>query len=247
MADSDAIALLRANSPGDVAAPRRAVLIFADHLSRDLARRGLPFAAQQLFQSHSRVAGFSGADIHLFTAAHFVQSRSTVHLHRQRRCTFAERLENAIDELSSLGYANIVIIGRDCPNLRRDDVAIAFLRLRNQRLVLGPDHRGGCYLIGFHSADRHLLREVQWKRNTDCAQLRARFSLPDVFLLRVKQDVDSWADLRLLARTADSAARLAAALCELLSAMADTLACFVDLAAQSIRVRGQLPPPLPAS
>ncbi len=35
-------------------------------------------------------------------------------------------------------------------------------------LVLGPDQRGGCYLIGLRLKDRARLRGVCWQRDTDC-------------------------------------------------------------------------------
>src|SRR5205814_4568355 len=122
-------------------------------------------------------------------------------IHRQSGHGFASRLENAIEKIHELGYDEIVAIGRDCPSLRATDIERAFAELASRKLVLGPDHRGGCYLIAFRSADRALLRDVRWKQNTDCAELLRRGGLEHVFLLPVKHDLDSWTDLRLFART----------------------------------------------
>ena len=134
----------------------------------------------------------------------------------------------------------IVAIGRDCPMLVANDLEIAFSQLRDKRLVLGPDHRGGCYLIGFRGADAGLLRGIRWNRNTDCAQLRARCHSSDVSLLAVKIDLDSWADIRLLARAGHQLAELC---CNFLQHAQVPYNCFVDLSAQALRVRGQMPPP----
>ena len=116
-------------------------------------------------------------------------------VHRQTGRTFAARFENAIETIARLGYDEVVAIGRDCPALRGLDIERAFAELKSKKLVLGPDHRGGCYLIAFRSADRELLRDVRWKRNTDCAQLLHRAGAAQVFLLPVKHDLDSWSDL----------------------------------------------------
>lgn len=223
--------------------PRRALLIFADELGLDLAKRRLPSTAQGLFQI-ARKAGtkLAGAEVHLFTSHASLQAGIAVH--PQVGTTFADRLENAFECLARLGFDEIVAIGRDCPSLGARDIALAFEQLRAKKLVLGPDHRGGCYLIGLRAADRALLRAVHWKRNTDCAELRGRCHLSEVVLLATKHDLDSWADIRLLARTDGAIARLAAFVVGRLQTTAREFVHFVDLSAQAVRVRRQMPPPL---
>lgn len=222
--------------------PRRALLVFADELHVDLARRSLPNAARALLSSTVRPEISDAVDLHLFTSAR--SSRATGPcLHRQTGRSFAARFENAIEQIAKLGYEEIVAIGRDCPGLRASDIERAFAELASHKLVLGPDHRGGCYLIAFRSTDRQLLRGVRWKRNTDCVQLRERCGDKQVFLLPVKQDVDSWADVRILARGDERLARLAAFLLELICAVPTRLSYFVSVASQQMRVRQQMPPP----
>src|SRR5207237_4436770 len=97
-----------------------------------------------------------------------------------------------------------------CPTLRTLDIEHAFGKLESKKLVLGPDHRGGCYLIAFRLRDRDLLCGVRWKRHTDCAQLRDRCVSSEVCLLSVKHDLDCWADIRLFACGGDALAQLAA-------------------------------------
>jgi glycosyltransferase A (GT-A) superfamily protein (DUF2064 family) len=175
------------------AVQRRAILIFADRSDADLARRGLPTAARSLLQLPVLSDGFGvAADVHLFTRGAFRRPH-VAQVHRQSGRDFRERFENAIETLYALGYGEIVAIGRDCPALRIEDIAGAFEQLEEKRLVLGPDHRGGCYLIGIRASEGHLVRGVRWERNTDCEQLRDRCAPADVALLAVKQDVDSWA------------------------------------------------------
>ncbi len=103
--------------------PRRALLIFADDAKLDLARRGLPGAALPLLQFPSfRHESPVTADIHVFSSA-ARPSRDAGRSHRQCGAGFAERLENAIETLSALGYDEIVAIGRDCPSLGTADIA----------------------------------------------------------------------------------------------------------------------------
>jgi len=222
---------------------RKAVLIFADPIGLDLSRRGLPNFLRSLLDLRALLHRNVGADFHLFTSGP-APALPGVCLHRQHGATFAERLEAATEEIALLGYREIVLVGRDCPHLCADDIAAGFAALSTKRLVLGPDHRGGCYLIGLHARDRHLLRGVQWKRNTDCEQLQRRCGNGEVALLPIKQDLDSWQDLHLLARGADACGRLIVFfLDQVLSLGKSTADFFVDSAQQAERVRRQLPPP----
>jgi glycosyltransferase A (GT-A) superfamily protein (DUF2064 family) len=185
----------------------KAVLIFAASLFEDLERRKFQKKFSSLLQIPSLDTSLAvRADVHIFTTdSGYDEASSSCEIpefiHLQRGRTFGERLSNGIDELSDLGYQEIVIIGRDCPDLEVADIDVAFDRLANFRLVLGPDHRGGCYLIAIHSMDSHKLRGVKWQKNTDSVQLQNIFGAGATFLLPVKHDIDSAVDIELLAQT----------------------------------------------
>ena len=222
---------------------RRAVLIFAEETHVELARRGLPSAARPLLNLPAFGSVVSlGIDVHLFTSGHGSGLRDS-QIHRQVGHDFAARLENAIEKINELGYDEIVVIGRDCPSLRQIDIENALAELESRKLVLGPDHRGGCYLIAFRLRDRALLRGVRWRQHTDCAQLCDRCLPSELALLPLKHELDSWADIRLFARCGDPLARLAAFLLNAVGALGDAGTHFVDIALQRVRVRHQIPPP----
>jgi glycosyltransferase A (GT-A) superfamily protein (DUF2064 family) len=222
--------------------PRRALLVFADEMHVDLARRSFPNAARRLLSLANIGSQVSSAiDVHFFTARD--SSAAAPHVHRQAGRDFAARFENAIERIALLGYDEVVAIGRDCPGLCTIDIERAFAELATRKLVLGPDHRGGCYLIALRAGDRTLLRGVRWKQNTDCAQLRDCCGDEHVFLLPVKHDLDSWADVRIFARSGDPLARLALFLLGLVCVARTRLVHFVSSASQKMRVRQQMPPP----
>src|SRR5690242_11179082 len=95
------------NSPKSIA--RRAVLVFADSLAKDLSRRGWSRKLATLLRVPEFDSVQIGADVHVFTAS------------RQRGTSFEEKLSNAVEDLANDGYDQIVIVGRDCPELRADD------------------------------------------------------------------------------------------------------------------------------
>src|SRR5262245_55021634 len=185
---------------------KKAVLVFSADLNYDLAHRGLSKKFSEFLQINSLSSNVSDeADVHVFTNGNNCASRLRitdafeVSIHVQNGSTFGERLQNSIETLADIGYQQIVIIGSDCPELQSRDINLAFEKLSNRKLVVGPDHRGGCYLIGFHIQDSCKLFGIHWQANTDCVQLQQVFGKEDTFLLPVKHDIDSIEDIRILA------------------------------------------------
>ena len=56
----------------------------------------------------------------------------------------------------------VVIIGTDCPDLNSQVMALAFDKLDNHNLVLGPALDGGYYLIGLRQFIPELFRSINW-------------------------------------------------------------------------------------
>jgi glycosyltransferase A (GT-A) superfamily protein (DUF2064 family) len=223
--------------------PRRALLVFADPIHVDLARRALPVSVRPLFGVRALGQDISSkVDVHFFTSGAGA-STPAFSLHRQAGQSFATRFENAIETIAKLGYDEVVAIGRDCPALSGLDIERAFAELKSSKLVLGPDHRGGCYLIAFRSADRALLGDIRWKKNTDCAELSQRAGAADVFLLPVKHDLDSWNDVRLFAHAGHTLARLAAFLLGCATTVGDGARLFASAISRHTRISQQMPPP----
>ncbi|PWT89320.1 MAG: hypothetical protein C5B54_09095 [Acidobacteria bacterium] len=229
----------------------KAVLIFAASLSEDLRQRKLQkkFSPLVSLPSINRSVT-SSADIHIFTTDSELEEcnfSEKILVHLQHGTTFGERLTHAIAKLSKLGYREIVIVGRDCPELESRDIHLAFKRLHDYRVVLGPDHRGGCYLIGIHAADLEKLSEVKWQQNTDCSQLQEIYGSSATFLLSVKHDIDSVADVRLLARTNSKFGVTARALLQQLAESTTheiEPAPHFNLSVDAQRPFWQLPPPI---
>ena len=230
---------------------QRAVLVFADALAVDLARRRWPESFQPLLQTQTFDVEWSvGSDIHFFTAAGITlpDLPASITIHTQQGATFAERLENAVETLAKLGYTQVVIVGRDCPDLEAADIQRAFEQLDDHKLVLGPDHRGGCYLIALHLGDRAVLKGICWQQNTDCGELTRRFGSDQTALLPVKLDLDSVADIRLLARSTSRWRYLAAELLRSLASGATPFLFRPFISSQAfLRVLWQLPPPSDSS
>jgi glycosyltransferase A (GT-A) superfamily protein (DUF2064 family) len=226
----------------------QALLVFADPATIDCQRRKWPLPFQRLFNTERFSALASDeTDVHIFTSVEPSAPKDrpyTVHLQRHTGASFGERLEDAVERLATLGYQKIVIVGSDCPSLTAHDIANAFQLLEQKQVVLGPDHRGGCYLIGLHREDRARLSGIRWHENTDFAELLRRFSESLTSQLTVKIDLDALEDLRLLARSKNAWSALAAILLQLLDVVPCEIKKFSHRSTSKHQTLSwQLPPP----
>lgn len=227
----------------------KALLIFANPVAIDCQRRKWPLTFQTLFDT-GRLAGLATneTDVHIFSSVQPPASTSsphTVHLQKYTGVTFGERLEGAVETLAGLGYGKIVIVGTDCPSLTAEDIATAFQLLDHKRLVLGPDHRGGCYLIGLHREDRVQLAGIRWHKNTDFCELLRRYEKNTTAQLPVKIDLDTLEDLQLLAQSATPWSNAAAVLLQILLVINSIAERFQSpLRTVKLALSWQIPPPL---
>jgi rSAM/selenodomain-associated transferase 1 len=85
----------------------------------------------------------------------------------QRDGGFGARLLGAAEDLFSVGFSAVCLIGSDSPTLPfhylRD--LTAFLKEPKDRMVIGPCWDGGYYLLGLRRAHTRLFEDITW--NTD--------------------------------------------------------------------------------
>lgn len=68
--------------------------------------------------------------------------------HKQVGCSFGERLSNAVTDVFSRGYQQLIIIGNDCPFLSLKDLQKSRRALESGYQVIGKSYDGGAFLIG---------------------------------------------------------------------------------------------------
>ncbi|MGD8211371.1 MAG: TIGR04283 family arsenosugar biosynthesis glycosyltransferase [Desulfobacterales bacterium] len=118
------------------------------------------------------------------------------------------RMSRAFEDGFGNGYASVVIIGSDIPDITGDIVNKAFDELRRHDLVLGPAADGGYYLIAmgktvFIQAAARLFGGIRWGTEGVLSQTLAaadRLSL-SFFLLDTLADVDRPEDLTVWQQT----------------------------------------------
>lgn len=181
----------------EAARPRRALLVFGRAPAEEARAKGLPAAAAEGLGWLGR-AGGGAWETHVFAPAESLGGwrGATATVHRQGGGDFGQRLEEAVARLRAGGFAEIVVVGTDCPQLTPAQVARAFAALAaGAALVLGPDTSGGVHLLGLSPGAEARLRGVAWRCGRDFAALAAGTG---VALLPPLRDLDTPADWRAL-------------------------------------------------
>lgn len=63
---------------------------------------------------------------------------------------FGERFTNAIADIFHKGFDSVISMGTDCPGITTELLLKTHHYLQEQQVVIGPDKRGGIYLLGLH-------------------------------------------------------------------------------------------------
>lgn len=86
----------------------------------------------------------------------------------QKGNDLGERLKTAIAEAFEMGFAPIIVVGTDSPNMPVDLPAkvLAHLSPRENGVVIGPTEDGGYYLIGVSKQIDDLFNGVTWGANS---------------------------------------------------------------------------------
>ena len=120
----------------------------------------------------------------------------------QRGDGFGERLLAAAEDVLAIGYGAVCLIDSDSPTVPGAAFAQAVeaLAAPGDRVVLGPSHDGGYYLIGLKHAHAAPFERITWSTGSVLAETveRCREAGLEVVLLPTWYDVDDAATLDLL-------------------------------------------------
>ncbi|MFT6856672.1 MAG: glycosyltransferase A (GT-A) superfamily protein (DUF2064 family) [Cyclobacteriaceae bacterium] len=116
---------------------------------------------------------------------------------------FGTRFNNAYSKIFSYGYDNVIAIGSDCPDLTSADIrnAAHHIAVPHQELVIGPDLKGGVYLLAlaksfFQKTD---FNEISWNAKTLRDSILS-YTSGGAKLLATKSDINDSADFARLVR-----------------------------------------------
>lgn len=120
----------------------------------------------------------------------------------QRGDGFGERLTLAAADLFQCGFSSVCLIDSDSPTVPSEAYtqAVELLSAAGDRVVLGPSHDGGYYLIGMKREHAQLFERIDWstERVLEQTKQRAQELGLEVKLLPAGYDVDDSASLQRL-------------------------------------------------
>jgi rSAM/selenodomain-associated transferase 1 len=120
----------------------------------------------------------------------------------QRGDGFGERLLATAEDILACGYGSVCLIDSDSPTVPAAvfEQAVAELQRPGDRVVIGPSHDGGYYLIGLNRAHAELFASTNWSTATVFAETVAAANAAslETIVLPLWYDVDDAASLSIL-------------------------------------------------
>jgi rSAM/selenodomain-associated transferase 1 len=120
----------------------------------------------------------------------------------QRGDGFGERLLATAEDILSCGYGSVCLIDSDSPTVPIEffERAVAELERDGDRIVLGPAHDGGYYLIGLKCAHASVFQGIGWSTSAVFAETVAAAEAVsiEVVTLPLWYDVDDAESLEML-------------------------------------------------
>ncbi len=170
-----------------------AILVFANSAKRDCNIKKIDGDAsffETLTTQTLGIAKASGLPYYHFTEK------------EQQGNTFGERFTHALRSVFHKGYAHVIAIGNDSPQLKTQHLLEAHRLLRQGKSVLGPTMDGGFYLIGFNCSqfNPEQFQTLPWQSSSLLKETQTYFAAKGepIALLNVLIDVDSKRDIKRL-------------------------------------------------
>ena len=120
----------------------------------------------------------------------------------QRGDGFGERLHAAATDILACGFGSVCLIDSDSPTVppQAFEMAVRELAKPGDRVVLGPSHDGGYYLIGLKQPHREPFERITWSTGSVAGETRQRCREAgiEVVDLPLWYDVDDAATLAIL-------------------------------------------------
>jgi rSAM/selenodomain-associated transferase 1 len=116
----------------------------------------------------------------------------------QEGADLGERMQNAFNAAFADGYAKVILIGSDLPDMKEEILEEAFLSLEKSEVVLGPAEDGGYYLLGMRKDYNSIFEAMPWSKSNLLQITKAKLDAHqvDYSLLKTLNDIDNEDDLK---------------------------------------------------
>jgi len=117
----------------------------------------------------------------------------------QHGTTFGTRFSNAIADVFSKGFTQIITVGNDTPSLEAKDILKAQHDVQKNNVVFGPATDGGIYLLGIHKENFNAanFQNLPWQTQNLRVAFQQSLDKENVHVqqLRTLKDIDQQQDV----------------------------------------------------
>ena len=110
---------------------------------------------------------------------------------------FGKQLTKAVQKIFEKGFEKVICLGNDCPALSTDKILNAATLLEKHNSVIGPDTRGGTYLIGVskESFNISVFETLAWESSLMFHSFTENFDNQS-FIIEQLADIHTYNDLK---------------------------------------------------
>ena len=178
-----------------------AILIFTQEASKEASRKMLTplknrgvnrlvFDKLNHFVERTAVAAVSKADnLQVFHSNQLIKPNNN---------SFGQQLSTAIQVIFERGFEKVICIGNDCPALDKNRILEAAEKLQTIDAVLGPDNRGGVYLLGISRKDfkPEVFENLAWQSEKMLESYIEQADNQSILILEALSDIHTFQELQ---------------------------------------------------
>ena len=178
-----------------------AILIFTQEASKEASRKMLTplknrgvnrlvFDKLNHFVERTVVAAVSKADnLQVFHSNQLIKPNNN---------SFGQQLSTAIQVIFERGFEKVICIGNDCPALDKNRILEAAEKLQTIDAVLGPDNRGGVYLLGISRKDfkPEVFENLAWQSEKMLESYIEQADNQSILILEALSDIHTFQELQ---------------------------------------------------
>ncbi len=173
-----------------------AILIFSQEVSKDAARKNLTPTKNSgvnhlIFNQLNSFVGRTAASSNLSV---FYSNQ----LIEDSKSGFGKQLSAAIQAVFKKGFEKVICVGNDCPALSKIQILDAAEKLQLANSVLGPDQRGGVYLLGVtkNTFNAESFENIAWQSGMMLGSYLKQFANQNISFLETLTDIHTFKELQ---------------------------------------------------
>lgn len=178
-----------------------AILIFTQEASKEASRKMLTPSKNKGVNQ----LVFTKLNHFVEQTAHAAASNSTKltvfysnQLISTNKNSFGKQLSLAIQSVFGKGFEKVICIGNDCPALDKKRILEAAEKLQTTDTVVGPDNRGGVYLLGISRKDfnSETFENLAWQSEKMLESYIEHFANQSILMLEALSDIHNFQELQ---------------------------------------------------